>query len=81
VSPKYYLGNQIKKNAMGGACCRYWGEERSMHDFDGKRDNLEDICVDGSIILKWALKKWGGTSWTELIWLRIGTVSGRLCMR
>lgn len=38
-----------------------------MHDFDGERDNLEDICVDGSVILKWVLKKWGGTSWTELI--------------
>jgi hypothetical protein len=38
-------------------------------------------CVDGSIILKWVLKKWDGTSWTESIWLRIGTVSGRLCMR
>jgi hypothetical protein len=21
----------------------YWGEERSMHDFDGERDNLEDM--------------------------------------
>jgi hypothetical protein len=26
MSRKYYLGNQIKKAAMGGECSMYWGE-------------------------------------------------------
>jgi hypothetical protein len=35
----------IKSRRMrwAGACSIYWGEERSMHDFDGERDNLEDM--------------------------------------
>jgi hypothetical protein len=40
-------------------------------------DHLGDPGVDGSIILKWILKKWGG-AWTGLSWLRIGTGGGLL---
>jgi len=31
---------------------------------------LEDPGVDGSIILKWILRKWDVGAWTASIWLR-----------
>jgi hypothetical protein len=34
---------------------------------------LEDLGVDGMIILKWISEKWDGETWTESIWLRTGT--------
>ena len=33
---KYFLGNQIEKNEMGGACSTYWGERRCIQDYDGE---------------------------------------------
>jgi len=37
-----------------------------------ERDYLEDLDVDGTIILILTFGKWDGT-WYGLIWLRIGT--------
>ena len=34
--------------------------------------HLEDLGVDGIIILKWICNKWDGETWSRLIWLRIG---------
>jgi hypothetical protein len=48
-----------------------WGDLR-------ERDLLEDLSIDGNIILKRIFKKWDGEAWTGLIWLRIGTGGGRL---
>jgi hypothetical protein len=38
-----------------------------------ERTHLEDLCTDGTIILKWILKKQEGMVWTGLTYLRMGT--------
>ena len=49
----------------------WWGDLR-------ERDHLEDLGVDGRVILNWTFKTWAGKAWTRLIWLRTETGGGRL---
>jgi len=42
------------------------------------RDHLEDIGVDGTIILEWILEKYGAKVWTGYIWISVGTSAGLL---
>jgi hypothetical protein len=42
------------------------------------RDDLEDLGVDGKIILERVLRKQDGRLWTGCTWLRTGTSGGLL---
>jgi hypothetical protein len=41
-----------------------------------RRDHMRDLAIDGKIILKSILNKYGLGAWTGLIWLKIGSSSG-----
>jgi len=43
-----------------------------------KPNQLEDLGVDGRIVLRWVYRKLDFGEWTGLIWLRIGTCGGYL---
>jgi hypothetical protein len=55
---KYYWDDQIKEDEMGGACSAH-GHEKCVQNFVGKPEGntLEDIGVDGRVILKCILTK------------------------
>jgi hypothetical protein len=50
----------------------------SIYSYPKGRHQVEDLVVDGTIILKYILGKQGGNVWTGCIWLRIGTSGGLL---
>ena len=62
---KYYSGNQIEKDEMGGYVARM-GERREevykgfWWGYVRERDNLVDPGVNGRIILRWISRKWNG---------------------
>jgi hypothetical protein len=66
---KYYSGDKIEKNEMGGAYSTYG------------RGDLGDSDVDGRIILRWIFSKWDVGGWIGLMWIMIKTVRSRFYMR
>ena len=59
----------------GQGLCHVWGRGHVQTGFLWgnlrERDQLEDIRVDGYVILKLILKKWDGSAWTVWIWFRV----------
>jgi len=56
---KCYSAEEIRKDELCGSCGPCGREEKCMQGFVGKRD-VEDIEVDGRIILKCTLYMLGG---------------------
>jgi hypothetical protein len=68
---KYYLCNEIPISEIGRAYGTYGEEERCIEgvsgETQGKEIHLEDLDVDGTIILNWILKNWKVVRWIDLI--------------
>jgi len=65
LSTKYYSGEQLEKNEMGGACSimvkRRGAYRVSVGRSERKRPRRRRI------ILRWIFRKWDGGAWTGLI--------------
>jgi hypothetical protein len=71
---------QIRRSVMGGAFSTYVRKERCIQGLMGRPegiDHLENLGVDGRILLKWIFVKWDKAR-TGLMFLRIGTGGGLL---
>jgi hypothetical protein len=55
-----------------GACSSYVRQESYVDGFGEERVHLEELGIDGKIILQWIYQEVGWGSWTGLICLRIG---------
>jgi len=66
---------------MGGTCSSYGerkGISRVLVRKHEEKIHLEDLGVDGDIMLRWIYRKWDVGRWTGLSWLRIRTGGGHL---
>ena len=68
-SPDILIVNKSRRMGWEGNVARR-GYKRNVYNFDGKpeeRDLLEDLRVDGRLILNWILKEMIGRMWTEVM--------------
>ena len=77
----YYSDDQIENREMvGGLTVRSRGEVHTVFWWGNlsERDHLEDLGVDGRIILRWIIRTWEVGAWTGSSWLRIRTGGGHV---
>lgn len=69
----YYLGDKVKQDKTGERC------EKCVQGCYGKSEgteHLEDLGVEGNIIVKLILNKRDRRVWIAFIWLRYEQVAG-----
>jgi hypothetical protein len=78
LSCKLHLFKKLNFNAVPNISPGYGTLTHKMFGILERRDHLEDLGVDGRIILEWIIGKFGGSVWIGFIWLGTG-ISGGLC--
>jgi hypothetical protein len=67
------MSNQ--EGEVSGTCSRDGINLKNLQTWVGnlnKRDQLENMAVVGSILLKWVSRKYADEVWPRFIWLRVG---------
>ena len=67
------LGDQLKKNEMGGACGTHGGQEKCIQGYCGRADGKRP---GGRWDDNTKMDLWDAEARTGLIWLRLGTSGG-----
>jgi len=74
-STKHLSSDQIRKNEVDGTCCTYEAEDRCIQSFGEEasmrgRDHLEDLGIDGRIILRLIINQYAEGTYTGLMVIR-----------